>query len=419
MAIKLNRLSATKAEKLKAPGLYADGGGLYLQIKGAGIKSWIFRYRMGGRKTPRDMGLGPCHSVTLADARKKAGEQRGLIVEGIDPLEARNAVRAKGALDAARAISFEDCATRYIEAQKAGWRSDKHAGQWTATLTTYAYPTLGKLPVAAVDIGVVLKVLEPMWSEVPETAARVRGRIEAVLDWAKARGFREGENPARWRGNLDHLLPARSKVRRVQHHPALPYAEVGAFVHKLREEDGTAARALELLILTAARTAEVIGMTWEEVDLDAGVWTVPGERIKAGKEHRVPLSARAIAILKQQAKARQGLYVFAGGKKGKPLSNMAFLALLKRMGRDDITAHGFRSTFRDWGSERTNYPNEVLEMALAHTVDDKVEAAYRRGDLLEKRHRLMQDWAKYCGTATVPAKVIPIGKRKSAPAGRR
>ena len=301
-------------------------------------------------------------------------------------------------LNAAKAMTFRDCAARYIASHRAGWRNPKHAAQWEATLATYAGPVMGGLSVQAIDTALVLKVLEPIWTTKPETAGRVRGRIESVLDWAKVRGYRAGENPARWRGHLDKLLPARSKVRRVEHHAALPYAELPGFLMSLRDQEGIAARALEFAIVTAARTGEVIGARWSEIDLLEKIWTVPPGRMKAGKEHRVPLSARALAILEEMQPHRhaEDSFVFPGAKLGRPLSNMAFLMLLRRMGRDDLTAHGFRSSFRDWAAERTNFPSEVAEMALAHMVGSKVEAAYRRGDLFEKRSRLMAAWATFC-----------------------
>jgi integrase len=265
--------------------------------------------------------------------------------------------------------------------------------------------------VQAIDVALVMKVLEPIWKTKPETASRLRGRIEAVLDWATVRGYRKGENPARWRGHLDKLLPARSKVQKVEHHPALPYDEIADFGAVLRGQDGIGARALEFLILTAARTGEIIGGRWDEVDFEDKIWVVPAARMKAGREHRVPLSGAALAILKQMREIRESDAVFPGGKKGKPLSNMAMLAVLKRMGRNDLTAHGFRSTFRDWAAERTNFPREVVEMALAHTIDNKVEAAYRRGDLFQKRRQLMEAWARFCCTTRSHGEVVPIGGR--------
>jgi len=390
--------------------MYPDGGGLYLQVTERGA-SWIYRFMLNGRA--REMGLGPLALYGLQEARAKALDARKLRHEGIDPIEARNAARLKLRLDAAKAMMFKDCAEAYIRAHRAGWRNAKHAAQWESTLLTYAGPFFGDLPVQAVDTSLVMRVLEqeirggpddepcPLWLAKPETASRLRGRIEAILDWAKVRGYREGENPARWRGHLDKLLPARAKVQKVQHHAALPYAQLPAFISALRAEEGVAARALEFAILTAARTGEVIGARWNEINRDDRVWTVPSSRMKSCKEHRVPLGSRALAILGQMGlliDQPPGTYVFPGGKRGRPLSNMAFLMLLKRMGRGDLTAHGFRSTFRDWAAERTNYPSEVAEMALAHTITSKVEQAYRRGDLFDRRRRMMADWGSFTAT---------------------
>ena len=398
--------------------MYSDGGGLYLQVTEAGAKSWIFRFMLNGRA--REMGLGPLHAVSLADARTRAAECRRLRADGVDPIEARKLERGKARLAAARALSFRDAADAYINAHQAGWRNAKHAAQWRSTLETYAGPVFGSLPVQDVDVSLIMKVLEPIWATKTETASRLRGRIEVVLDWATARGYRQGDNPARWRGHLGNLLPQPARVQRVKHHPALPYVEVGAFMGALRQQDGVAAGALQFLILTATRTSETIGARWAEVKLDHAIWTIPADRIKAGKEHRVPLSAPAMTIIERLNKLRQSDFIFPGGKVKKPLSNMALLALLKRMGRADLTAHGFRSTFRDWAAECTNYPREVAEMALAHTVSDKVEAAYRRGDLFEKRRRMMEEWARYCGKEKVPGDVVAIRTKASAspPSGR-
>jgi integrase len=387
--------------------MHTDGGGLYLQVTNGGARTWIYRFMLNRRA--REMGLGPLHTISLAEAREKARECRKLRLEGIDPIEARKAKRGEERLAAATAMTFQECAEAYIAAHKAGWKNPKHAAQWPSTLETYVYPMFGSLPVQAVDVGLVMKALEPIWQEKPETASRVRGRIESILDWAAARGFRKGENPARWRGHLDNLLPARSKVRKVEHHPALPYAEMGEFIAALREQGGVGARALEFLILTAARTGELIGARWDEFDLGANMWTIPTERMKAGKEHRVPLSGRALAIIEEMKAARVNdhPFVFPGGRQGRPLSNMAMLQLLRRMGRHGLTAHGFRSTFRDWAAEQTHFPTEVAEMALAHTVSDKVEAAYRRGDLVQKRRELMEAWARYCETRP-GGNIIPL-----------
>ncbi|WP_333995237.1 tyrosine-type recombinase/integrase [Burkholderia orbicola] len=399
----INRLSPLTVTKTTKPGLYADGGGLYLQITTAGVKSWLFRYMRSGKA--RGMGLGPVHTIGLADARARALDCRRQLLDGIDPIDSRNAERAAQGIAQANAVTFQHCAEKYIDAHRASWKNAKHADQWTNTLTTYAYPIFDSLAVSAIDTALVMKVLEPIWTTKTETASRVRGRIESVLDWATVRGYRVGENPARLKGHLDTLLPKRSRVQKVEHHPALPYADLPDFMSELRAAEGTAARALEFLILTATRTNETIGATWQEFDLDEGIWTVPAERMKMRKEHRVPLSARAIALVKAQQTLKRGDYVFPGARDKKPLSNMAMLQLLERMKRDDITVHGFRSTFRDWAGETTHYPREVCEAALAHGIKDKAEAAYARGDLFVKRAALMQDWDKYCGDK--PAVVTP------------
>ena len=403
-------LSARTVQTLREPGMYLDGRGLYLRIGPARNKSWIYRFALGGKT--RDMGLGPYPDISLAEARDRAAAQRKLRLDGQDPIAARHAGRQQAKLDAAKTLSFKECAERYIASHEAGWKSPKHAAQWPATLGAYVYPTFGSLPVEAVDVRLVMKVLEPIWHEKPETASRVRGRIESVLDWATARGYRQGENPARWKAHLENLLPARSKVRRVEHHAALPYPEITDFVAELRQQEGIAARALEFAILTAARTGEVIGAKWDEIDLDAKVWTVPGARMKAGREHRVPLSDAALAICERMAATRHSDFVFPGGKAGRPLSNMAFLMTLRRMGHGDLTTHGFRSTFSDWCAEQTNFPSEVREMALAHTVGDKVEAAYRRGDLFEKRRALAEAWAQFC-TGHAEGNILPLRKAVS------
>jgi len=379
---------------MSQPGYYADGGGLYLQVSDGGAKSWIFRFTANGRR--REMGLGALHTIGLSDARDAARDCRKLVQDDKDPIEIKRQEREK----AAGTMSFDRCAELYIEAHKAGWRNAKHGTQWTNTLDTYASPVFGTLPVDKVGLPEVLKVLEPIWHGKSETASRLRARIEAILDWATVRGYREGDNPARWRGHLSSLLPARAKIQRVEHHAALPYADIAAFVKTLRKQDGTAALALEFAILTAGRTSEVIGARWDEIDLEKKLWTIPAGRIKAGREHRVPLSARTIEIVEGQ-KDLDDTYVFPGRKSarsetGKSLSNMAMLQLLKRMKRDDLTTHGFRSTFRDWAAEKTDHPRDVAEMALAHTVADKVEAAYRRGDMFEKRQQIMRDWEMWC-----------------------
>jgi len=396
MARTNNRLNALTVTRLHTQGLYPDGGGLYLQIAQGGARSWVYRFMLQGRA--REMGLGSLRDVGLAKARVRAAEARKLRAEGMDPIEHRQARKRGAILAASRAMTFENCAKAYIEANKIAWRNAKHVRQWESTLRTYCYPVFGPVSVQDLDTALVLKVLEPIWSRKTETASRLRGRIEAVLDWATARGYRTGENPARWRSHVENLLPSRSQVRKVQHHPALPYTQIGEFVRSLREQSGMAALALEFLILTAARTSEVVGARWKEIDLEEALWTIPAHRIKARREHRVPLAPRAVAILKSLQPEHPQEFVFAGGKANTSLSNMALLALLKRMDRTDITAHGFRSTFRDWAAERTNFPREVAEMALAHAVGDKVEAAYRRGDLFEKRRNLATQWGVFCET---------------------
>jgi integrase len=397
MARTINRLSHRKVETLKKPGMHSDGGGLYLQVTqgsdGTPRKSWLFRYAVSGRE--RQMGLGPLSDVPLAEARDHALAAREMRRAGKDPITERQAARVEASLVAAKMMSFDECATAYITAHRAGWRNIKHASQWTNTVNTYCSPVFGKLPVQLVDVGLVMKAIEPLWATKPETAGRLRGRIERILDWAKVRGYRDGDNPARWRGHLDQLLPARGKVRKVKHHAALPYAELPAFMMQLKEREAVAARALELAILTATRTGEAIGARWTEFDLECRVWTIPADRMKNAREHRVPLSDAVIGVVRRMKVIRQNDFVFPGGRRD-ALSNMALLMLLRRMGRPEITAHGFRSTFRDWVEEQTDTPRAVAEMALSHTVGNAVEAAYRRGDLIEKRKILMAKWAKFC-----------------------
>jgi integrase len=400
----IGKLSAAFVSKTNQRGLYADGGGLYLHINDRSAKSWTFRFMLRGRA--REMGLGPVHAVSLAAARQKAAQCRALRLQGVDPIEQRRTQSRIAELDAARSMTFDQCAKAYIKAHEAGWRHAKHHEQWKNSLERYVSPVFSSQPVGAVDVAMVMKVLEPIWTTKPETAVRVRGRIEAVLDWAKARGFRDGDNPARWRGHLSNLLPRRSKVRSVKHYAALPYAEIGAFMSDLQSREGVAATALEFLILTAARTSEVISARWSEVDWTARMWTIPASRMKGAREHRVPLSGAALAAL-DRMKVLHGEFIFPS-ELGCGLWKNGLLKQLKRMDRDDVTAHGFRSTFRDWAAECTNFPREVVEMALAHAVGDKVEAAYRRGDLFEKRRRLMADWAKYCTSAPSVGVVVPI-----------
>lgn len=396
MPKKAKELSTLAVSKLKAEGRYAVGGadGLHLRIAGES-RAWVLRIKIGDRRS--DIGLGPYPEVSLAEAREAAREHRKKVRDGINPLQEKQHARAALRVEAAKSKTFKTCAEAYIEAHKAGWKNDKHAAQWSATLETYAYPAFGSLPVADVDTGLVLDALRPIWATKTETASRLRGRIENVLDWAKVSGYRDGDNPARWRGHLDKLLPARSKVRKVEHHAALPYAETGVFMVELRKREGTAARALEFSILCASRSGEVRGATWPEFDLAAKLWIIPADRMKAGKEHRVPLSDAAVALLEALPRVKGSPYVFPAPRGG-PLSDMALTAVLRRMKRDGLTQHGFRSTFRDWAGEVSQSPREVIEHALAHQLKDKAEAAYQRGDLLAKRAHLMADWAKFCAT---------------------
>ncbi|PQA74951.1 MULTISPECIES: tyrosine-type recombinase/integrase [Brucella] len=411
MASVINRLSAAMVAKALPAGMYNDGGGLYLQVAKGGTKSWIFRFMLAGRA--REMGLGSIHDFSLREARERAREARQLTADGIDPIEARRERQATTRAKAANEISFADAAERYIKAHAAGWKNAKHADQWRNTLKTYAYPVIGSLSVASIDTAHITKIIEPIWAEKTETASRVRGRIELVLDWAKARHYRNGENPARWRGHLDKLLPARSKVSKVRHHPAMTYTDLPSFMPRLREVSGIAARALEFTILTAVRTSEAIGATDAEFDLVEKVWTIPAERMKADKPHRVPLCDRAVEILQSTPREAHSPYVFPGAKRGKPLSNMAMLEVLRGMdGTEGLTVHGFRSTFRDWAAERSSFPREIAEAALAHTVRDKTEAAYQRGDMLEKRRRLMSAWAGFLVSAPASSQnVLPLSRK--------
>lgn len=405
-----DRLTALGVKHLTKPGRYRDGDGLQLLVRPSGRRSWLLRWTRDGRT--HDMGLGSYPAVSLAEARVAAEAARKLIRAGKDPLAARQAY------DAARKIAtgrtFKTAAAELIADRASGWRNPKHGAQWEATLVAHVYPVIGERPVQDLDTAAVLEVLRPIWERIPETASRVRGRIEAVLDAAKAQGWRSGENPARWRGHLAALLPSPRKVQAVQHQPALPWPQVPAFLAALAARDGIAARALRFAILTAARSGEVRGMTWGEVDLDAAVWTVPARRMKGGRVHRVPLPAAAANVLRglKPAHAKSAALVFAGTKAGNPLSDMTLTAILRRMNEvedgqpapwrdgatgEPIAVHGFRSTFRVWAGEQTAHPRELVEAALAHVLKDKVEAAYARTDLLERRRALMKDWAAFCG----------------------
>jgi integrase len=414
-----NSLTALKVARINEAGRYGDGGGLYLRVaeyrlKGGTLarsKNWLFRFERDGRE--RWMGLGSLDTLSLADARAKATDCRKALLEGTDPIDARRSRRHKSQLDAARTITFKACAERYINAHRKGWKNPVHAAQWPATLSRYVYPIIGHLPVASIDTALVTKCIEPIWTEKPDTAGRVRGRIESVLDWAKARDYRSGDNPARWRGHLQNLLPSRSKLKgKAKHHAALPYEDAPEFMAELRGHSDLSSRALEVLVLCAARTGELIGAKWSggEFDFKAKIWSVPAERMKGGRAHAVPLSDRVVEILQALPRVEGNDHVFPGAKDGKAISNMAMLEKLRGM-RPGLTVHGFRSTFRDWAGDRTNYPRDVIEAALAHAIEDEAEAAYRRKTAIEKRRRLMADWARYCAQASrvKTEKVVSIG----------
>ncbi|ANX05388.1 tyrosine-type recombinase/integrase [Immundisolibacter cernigliae] len=398
----LHRLTAREVTGAKDRGHYPDGGGLYLRVGASGTRSWIFRYTRQDKT--REMGLGAVKDVTLVKARHLAAEARELLRGGLDPIDTRTGSTTRAAR--ASAVTFQQCAERYIEAKRAGWKNAKHAAQWGATLAQYASPIIGALSVADVTLPHVLQILEPIWTTKTETASRLRGRIQSVLDYATARGYRTGDNPARWTGHLKELLPAPGKVAKVEHHAALPWQEIGAFMAELRQQAGMGARALELAILTAARSGEVRGATWAEVGLAQAVWTIPAARMKAAKEHRVPLSAEAVELLRTLPRIDGSELLFPNSK-GAALSDMTLSAVLKRMGRA-VTTHGFRSTFRDWAGECTAYPREVIEHALAHQLRDRAEAAYARGTLFDKRRRLMAEWAQFCGIVAPVAGVVPL-----------
>ncbi len=406
-------LTAAQVEKGTKPGRYGDGAGLYLLVRSPHAKFWLFRYTRSGKM--HEMGLGPAKgrtAVSLAQARAKARQLHDAVREGRNPLAERDVEAAKAKADAARAeaaaMTFGDVADMFLAAHEPSWRNPKHRQQWHNTLRDYVLPVIGDLSVGSVKTGAVMKIIEPLWREKTETASRVRGRIESILDYAKARGWREGANPAAWRGHLDDLLPKRSKVQRVKHHAALPWRETGAFMQRLRERSGVSARCLEFLILTACRSGEARGAKWSEIDLEHKLWTVPAERMKAGSSHRVPLSEPALAVLRAMAQLDIQGFVFPGLKAESALSDVAVARAVDAAGGNGATPHGFRSTFREWCAEMTNYPRELAEAALAHALRDKVEAAYQRGDLLEKRRRLMTDWAKFCARPMVAGEVVPL-----------
>lgn len=413
MARQIGKLTALQVTKLSKPGLYGDGGGLTLQITKTGAKSWLFRFMREGK--PYGMGLGATHTISLMEARQKALDARKLLADGINPLTAKKQSRIAAALENAKMMTFDQCAEAYIAAHRASWKNAKHVDQWTNTLATYASPVFGQLPVAAIDTGLVVKCLAPIWENKTETASRLRGRIESVLGWATTSGYRTGENPARWKGHLDNLLATISKSSRTKHHPSLPWQNIGRFMIALRAREGSAAKAVEFAVLTACRSGEVRGAQWSEFDLDERIWTIPAARMKARREHQVPLSDAALKLLELIQKDSD--LVFAGRKK-QVLSDMSLTAVIRRMNDEvkptwvaatgeGITVHGFRSTFRMWVAETTAYPREVAEHALAHQLPDLVERAYQRGTQFAKRVALMAEWGAYCTSKQIDGLVQP------------
>jgi integrase len=433
----INRLSDRRVRTAPA-GMHSDGGGLYLRVTsgsgGALNRYWIFRFADRVTGKDRQLGLGALHTIGLALARDAARECREMLLRGKDPIEHRRAQEASQALGAAKTMTFDECRDAYIAAHQAGWSNAKHGKQWASSLKTYITPVFGHLPVGAIDDGLVLKALEPIWTTKPETTARVRGRIESILDWAKVRGLRAGENPARWRGHLRHLLPAKTKMHKgkVKHHAALPYTRIGEFMADIRSRPGIPPRALEFAILTASRSDEVLGARWEEIDWATSTWSIPAERMKARQEHRIPLSEPALAILRaMQVVGGAAGYVFPG-RPGRQAGNMTLLWAIWRMNGDrkaagrpmftdpqqgnrEVTPHGFRSTFCDWARERTGHAREICEKALAYTIGDETERAYQRGEWLDKRRRLMAEWATFCSMAPADyGEVVPLHKGISA-----
>jgi len=405
MARQINRLSAIKVQKETKIGLHPDGGGLYLRVTASGGKFWVFRYMHTSKA--REMGLGAIHAVSLSEARIRSVECRKLLSDGIDPIKAREEGQALIRLEAAKSKTFKECAESYIKAHEPAWRNEKHKWQWKNTLERFAYPIFSDLPVQEINVAIVLKVLEPIWTTKTETATRLRGRIELILDWATTREYRKGENPARWRGHLQNLLPRPSKIQKVKHQPSLPYEEISSFLSALQMQPGNAAKAMAFTIFTASRTSEVLGLTWEEIDMKKRIWTIPADRTKAGREHKVPLSQPAMDTLQTIQKENSMLKVpyktvFTAPTGDRPLSKMSMLMVLRRMNRADITVHGFRASFRNWTAEQTHYPREVAEAALAHINADKVEAAYMRSDFFEKRVQMMEAWGRHCFQPKTP-----------------
>jgi integrase len=384
-----NKLTALQVAKLAQQGRYGDGHGLWLQVSESGTKAWLFRYTRDGHA--RQMGLGPLHTVSLAEARERARQARQILLDGEDPLEIKRKKRDEARAQTSEQILFKDASERFLALHEGTWKSGKHCKQWNSTLKTYAYPTLGDRPVSAVDGALITEALQSIWTKKPETARRVKQRIERVILWVK-----DGRP-----------LPSKGASKRVRHHPALPSAELPAFMAELRNRNSISARALEFTVLTAARTGEVLGARWSEIDLDVGIWTIPAERMKSGREHQVPLNKRALEILHDLPRESGG-YVFPGAKSKAPLSNMAMLELLRGMNGNGFTVHGFRSTFRDWAGDRTNFARDVIEHALAHRIRDKAEAAYRRSAALEKRRQLMEAWDKYFSSPLPTGQVVGL-----------
>jgi integrase len=410
----VGKLSARTVATRTKPGMYADGANLWLRVSKTGTRSWIFRYGLHGRV--RQMGLGSVLTVSLAEAREQALQCRKLLNDGLDPIEHKRSTIARSKLAAAKSMTFGECAQRYIQSHRKGWRSAVHAQQWENTLADYALPVIGDFDVAAVDVGLILKILEPIWTTRTETASRLRGRIEKILDWATSRGYRPETvaNPARWKGHLETLLPRPTKVRAVQHLRALPYTQVAGVLAELAKDDSVGARALELCILTACRSGEVISARWAEVDLAGATWTIPAARVKSGRTHRVPLSQAALAVLERLLWWKSALgseLLFPGVNPSKPIGKASMIKALRKID-PHVTVHGFRSSFRSWAAEQTNYPREICEQALGHALGSKVESAYLRSDFLEKRKKLMQAWGQYCLRFYSTGSVIRIREQK-------
>ncbi len=399
MARKVNILSAQGVKNITKPGMHADGNNLYLRVLKSGGKSWIFRYRttkITGTPARREMHLGSAELFSLKEMRIEALRLLQMLHDGLDPIDERRRKKAIRNENQAKQFTFQECAEKYVKIHEEGWKNPKHRQQWKNTLDTYAYPKIGKLLVGDVETLHIKQVLNPIWKEKTETAKRLRGRIEKILDWARHEGYRKGENPARWKGHLEHSFISPSRLINVKHHSALPFNKMNDFLVKLRKQEGIAAKGLEFIILTATRTGETRLAVWDEIDFENKLWTIPAERMKMKKAHEVPLQDAAIDILREMKMVQVSNFIFPGAKKDRPMSDMTFTKLLRRMEYDEITVHGFRSSFRDWAAERTSYAREVVEMALAHEIENKVEAAYRRGSLLEKRRKLMNEWLKFC-----------------------